>query len=40
MKIAIETYGCTMNQSDSDIMRAFLSEHFELSNVEDAEVVV
>jgi len=40
VKIAIETYGCTMNQSDSDIMRAFLSEHFELSNVEDAEVVV
>ena len=40
MKVAVETYGCTMNQSDSDIMRAYLSGHFELSSVEDAEVVV
>ncbi len=40
MRVAIETYGCTMNQSDSDVMRAFLSNHFELSNVENAEVVV
>lgn len=40
MKVAIETYGCTMNQSDSDVIRALLSEYFELSNLENAEIVV
>lgn len=40
MRVAIETYGCTMNQSDSDVMRALISEHFELSSVEEADVVV
>uniref|UniRef100_A0A7J2THZ9 tRNA-t(6)A37 methylthiotransferase n=1 Tax=Archaeoglobus fulgidus TaxID=2234 RepID=A0A7J2THZ9_ARCFL len=40
MKVAIETYGCTMNQADSDIMRALISEHFVLSDVSDAEIVV
>lgn len=40
MKVAIETYGCTMNQADSDVMRWFLSRHFELSSAEEAEVVV
>ena len=38
--MAIETYGCTMNQADSDIMRGLISKHFELSPVEDADVVV
>ncbi len=40
MKVAIETYGCTMNQADSDIMRALISENFTLSDVSEAEVVV
>ncbi|MCS7121370.1 MAG: tRNA (N(6)-L-threonylcarbamoyladenosine(37)-C(2))-methylthiotransferase [Archaeoglobaceae archaeon] len=40
MRVAIETYGCTMNQADSDIMRGLISREFELSSVEDAEVVV
>lgn len=38
--MAIETYGCTMNQADSDIMRGLISRQFELSSVEDADVVV
>ncbi|MDI3498748.1 MAG: hypothetical protein PWQ40_2117, partial [Archaeoglobus sp.] len=25
MRVAIETYGCTTNQADSDLMRGFLS---------------
>ena len=40
MRVAIETYGCTMNQSDSDVMRHILSREFSLSNVEDSDVVV
>lgn len=40
MRVALETYGCTMNQADSDIMRAFMSREFILSSVEDADVVV
>lgn len=40
LKVAIETYGCTMNQADSDIMRGLISKYFELSSVEDADVVV
>ncbi|WP_202320727.1 tRNA (N(6)-L-threonylcarbamoyladenosine(37)-C(2))-methylthiotransferase [Archaeoglobus neptunius] len=40
MKVAIETYGCTTNQADSDIMRGLLSRYFELSGVEEADVVV
>ncbi len=38
--MAIETYGCTMNQADSDIMRGLISRYFELSSVNDADVVV
>jgi len=40
LKVAIETYGCTTNQADSDIMRGLISRHFELSSVENADVVV
>jgi len=40
VRVAIETYGCTMNQADSDIIRAYLSENFTISSIEDAEVVV
>jgi len=39
VRVAIETYGCTMNQADSDVMRAYLSE-FTLSAPEEADVVV
>ncbi len=39
--VAIETYGCTMNQSDSDIMRYELFKlGFEIVPVEEAEVVI
>ncbi|MCS7144006.1 MAG: tRNA (N(6)-L-threonylcarbamoyladenosine(37)-C(2))-methylthiotransferase [Archaeoglobaceae archaeon] len=40
MRVAVETYGCTMNQADSDIIRAYLSKDFVLSNLEEADVVV
>jgi len=41
MRVYIKTYGCTMNQADTDIMRGIVSKHFELAeSVEDAEVVV
>ncbi len=39
-KVAIETYGCTMNQADSDIMRGVISKKWEISDVEEADVVV
>lgn len=40
MRVAIETYGCTMNQSDSDIIRHFIAREFKLSSVEEADIVV
>ncbi len=40
MKVAIETYGCTMNQADSDVMRGLLSREFTLASVDEADVVV
>lgn len=40
MRVSIETYGCTMNQADSDIMRKLIAEKFRLVPTEEAEVVV
>ena len=41
VKVYIETYGCTMNQSDSDIMRGIIAKNFELVyNVDEADVVI
>jgi MiaB-like tRNA modifying enzyme len=41
VKVYIETYGCTMNQADSDIMRGIIAKKFELADtIDDAEVVV
>ncbi|RLI77668.1 threonylcarbamoyladenosine tRNA methylthiotransferase [Archaeoglobales archaeon] len=40
MKVYLETYGCTMNQADSDIIRGVLSREFELSDLDNADVVV
>lgn len=34
-KVCIETYGCTLNQADSDIMKALLSKKYEI--VEDGQ---
>ncbi|MGC9057542.1 MAG: tRNA (N(6)-L-threonylcarbamoyladenosine(37)-C(2))-methylthiotransferase [Candidatus Micrarchaeia archaeon] len=38
----IETYGCTLNRHDSDIMRKVLVEHgfFEVDNENDADVLI
>ncbi len=41
IKVFIETYGCTMNQADSDIMRGIITRKFELADTaDDADVVV
>ena len=41
MKVFLETYGCTMNQADSDLIRGILSKKYQLADsVEDADVVV
>ncbi len=41
VKVYIETYGCTMNQSDSDIMRGIVAKNFELvDSISDADVVI
>lgn len=40
VKVAIETYGCTMNQADSDIMRGIIVKEFELADISEADVVV
>ncbi len=41
VRVYIETYGCTMNQADSDIMRGIIERNFELvDSVNDADVVV
>ncbi len=41
VRVYIETYGCTMNQADSDIMRGIIARNFELADsIEDADVVV
>jgi len=41
VRVYIETYGCTMNQADSDIMRGLIAKNFELvGNINDADVVV
>ncbi|ADC65022.1 MiaB-like tRNA modifying enzyme [Ferroglobus placidus DSM 10642] len=41
MKVYIETYGCTMNQADSDIMRGLLSREYAFADsAEEADVVI
>ncbi len=41
MNVYIETYGCTANQADSDIIRGILSRKFRIAqNSEDADVIV
>lgn len=40
VKVHIETYGCTMNQADSDIMRGIISQRHQLAGEEEADVVV
>ncbi|HIP63117.1 MAG TPA: tRNA (N(6)-L-threonylcarbamoyladenosine(37)-C(2))-methylthiotransferase [Archaeoglobus profundus] len=41
VKVYLETYGCTMNQADSDIIRGVISRKFELvDSVDDADVVI
>ncbi len=41
VKVYLETYGCTMNQADSDVMRAIIAKRFELAHtIDDADVVV
>lgn len=42
VKVHIETYGCTMNQADSDIMRGIISQKHQISEEveDDADIVV
>lgn len=41
VKVFIETYGCTMNQADSDIMRGVITRKFKLADTaDDADVVI
>jgi MiaB-like tRNA modifying enzyme len=40
MRIYIETYGCTLNQADSDIMAALLSKHRLVESAEESDVVI
>ncbi|MEM2083850.1 MAG: tRNA (N(6)-L-threonylcarbamoyladenosine(37)-C(2))-methylthiotransferase [Nitrososphaerota archaeon] len=41
MKYYIETYGCTSNKSDSEIMEGILLEKgFQKSNIEEAEIII
>jgi len=41
VRVFIETYGCTMNQADSDIMRGIIARKFELANnIDCADIVV
>ncbi|MCD7781363.1 MAG: tRNA (N(6)-L-threonylcarbamoyladenosine(37)-C(2))-methylthiotransferase [Methanosphaera sp.] len=41
MKVYFETYGCTFNQADTDIMANLLSdEHFTVDSIEDADIVI
>lgn len=41
MKVYLETYGCTFNQADSQIMSSILMKEHELvDNIEDADVII
>jgi len=40
LKIYIETYGCTMNQADSDILRGIISKKHRITGLNEADVVV
>ncbi len=41
MKVYFQTYGCTFNQADTDIMKNILSdEHTVVSNIEEADVII
>jgi len=41
MNIAIKTYGCAMNQADSEMLAGLLKEHgFEISNFQDSDIVI
>jgi|Deesub1362B_J571_1020462.scaffolds.fasta_scaffold07489_1 MiaB-like tRNA modifying enzyme len=39
-KVYLETYGCTMNQADSDIIRGIISKRHEISDLDEADIVV
>ncbi|VVC03669.1 tRNA-2-methylthio-N(6)-dimethylallyladenosine synthase [Candidatus Bilamarchaeum dharawalense] len=41
LKVFVKTYGCTLNQADSDILKAIISEKYELvEREEESDVVV
>ncbi len=40
VRVYVETYGCTLNQADSDIMKAMLSQKHELVDTEEESDVI
>jgi len=42
MKVAVDTYGCTRNKSDEELIRAQIKEHekYKESNIEEADIVI
>lgn len=40
LKISIETYGCTMNQADSDILRGIVSKKHLITGTDEAEITI
>ncbi len=40
MKVYFETYGCTMNQGDTEIMMGLVKNHKIVNNAQDSEIII